>query len=200
MQELRVVLAQIGPLLLALLGAISWTGAPENRRIAIALWAAALMSAGVVAVIEVKSYRHGVHERQRAEAMRAKLTPLIDQALSRGEALEYKVRDDKDTNEATVYARHYAAFEQWRGEVHQFLTNELPGTIAANRFKTADGEYGIGRLGFELARLRRQYSRCRVSHPRRTASCVRASQTWHSQRDMARVAMAKGHTAAGQRP
>src|SRR5712692_1483091 len=95
MQEVRIVLAQIGPLLLTVLGAISWTGAPGNRRIAIALWAAALVSAGVVAVIEIKSYQHEVRERQRVEVMRAWLTPLIDQALSRGERLENNVRDDQ---------------------------------------------------------------------------------------------------------
>jgi hypothetical protein len=157
MQEVKIVLAQLGPLLLTVLGAISWTGAPGSRRVAIVLWAAALMSAGAVAAIEIKSYRHEVGERQRAVATRARLTPLIDQALSRGELLEYSVRDDKDReDEDAMYARHYAAFEQWRGEVHGFLTRELPGTVAANRFKTADGEYGVGKLGFELARLRRQ--------------------------------------------
>lgn len=129
------------------------------------------------AVIEIKNYHHEVHERQRVEAMRARLTPLIDQALNRGEALEYNVRDDKDTRDLeAMYARHYAAFEQWRGDVHRLLMDELPGTIAANRFKAADGEYGIGKLGFELARLRRQRENLALIYDNLDAYIARSSR------------------------
>ena len=175
MQEVRIILGQIAPLLLTILGAISWTG--EYRRVAFGLWALALASAAVVVVIEIKSYRHEVHERQRAEAMRARLTPLIDQALSRGETLEYNVRDDKDTqDEEAMYTRHYKAFEQWRDDVRQFLTDELPGTIAPDRFKTADGAYGVGKLGFEVARLRRQRENLALIYDNLDAYIARSSR------------------------
>src|SRR2546428_12824547 len=99
MQEIRIVLAQIGPLLLTILGAISWTGASGSRRLAVALWAAALVSAGVVAGVEIKKYYHEGDGTPRGGERGARATPLFDPALEPGGALEDKGPGHKDPRE-----------------------------------------------------------------------------------------------------
>ena len=53
---------------------------------------------------------------------------------------------------------------------------ELPGTIAANRFKTADGAYGVGPLGFEVTRLRRQRENLALIYDNLDAYIARSSR------------------------
>lgn len=176
MEEIRIVFGQLGAVLLTVVGAVSWTG--EKRGWAIALWIAAIVVATSVATIEVRQYWQRSAEEKRAFDARARLTPLIDDALRRGEALEYAVRDDKDTTDAKkMHERHYAAFEEWRSHVYEFLGRELPGTVAAKRFKTADGAYGVGPLGFELARLRRQRDNLALVYDNLDAYIARSTPT-----------------------
>jgi MFS family permease len=109
------------------------------------LWAA------VVACALIPGF---ARDRERIALVKRSLAliPELERWLKDGETLEYRIRDDAEAS----WEKYLEEIEIWRNQVVKFLDRELPQSGASIRFWVADGDYGIGPLGWEIVRLRRQ--------------------------------------------
>lgn len=154
MHVVKIILSQLAPILLAIIGAMSWTGSSTSRLLALVFWAGAVVIALVIATADVSEFRQKEAQRHRHEIVRERLTKFVHEALGAGRSIEYRVRDDPD--QLNNFEQHRLAMESWRKDVSDTLERELPNTAVASRFLDADGDYGVGPLRYELSILRRQ--------------------------------------------